>query len=495
MVTDLSAHDWSRQYIDGEWVEAADGGTLPVEDPSTRDHLYDVPAATESDGDAAYDAAVAAQSEWAATPPAARQDVVLDAMQGLREWFDDTVDLLTREGGSSAVKANIETENTVSTLREAATFPVRMKGEHADSNVPGKENIVERTAEGVVTVITPWNFPLVLTMRAVAPAIATGNSVVLKPASATPVTGGLLVGRLFEEADLPDGVLNVVTGRGSDVGDHVAGHPDADVVAFTGSTDVGRDVAAAASRNLAAPAMELGGNNAHIVTGDADVEAAAKAGAFGSFTHSGQICISINRHVVVDDVYDEYVETLSALAEHTPTGSVHDPETVVGPIIDERQREKILAYVEETVEAGATLETGGGVHKLDDVEDSLVVEPTVLSDVTNDMAASCNEVFGPVAPVIRASDVDEAVEIANDTDYGLSGSVYAGDLGRGREIAKRVETGMIHVNDQPINEEPHMPFGGVGASGIGRFNAEEVVHEFTTTKWVSVQHEERDYGY
>ncbi|GGM59688.1 aldehyde dehydrogenase (NAD+) [Halarchaeum rubridurum] len=495
MDRDIAEREWSRQYIGGEWTASESGETLAVEDPSTREHRFDVPASTEADVDAAYEAAVAAQPEWEATSPGQRQRIVLDAMDALEESFDDVVGLLTAEGGSSAAKANIETQNTVASMGEAATFPSRMKGEHADSNIPAKENIVERKPEGVVSVITPWNFPLVLTMRAVAPAIATGNSVVLKPASETPVTGGLLVAALFAETDLPDGVLNVVTGRGSAIGDRMAGHPAADVVAFTGSTEVGREVAATAGRNLALPAMELGGNNAHIVAADADVDDAVEAGAFGSFIHSGQICISINRHVVVDDVYDEYVEKLAGMAEHVPTGSAHDPETIVGPIVNERQRETVLGFIEDTLDAGATLEAGGGVHELDGIEDSLVVEPTVLSGVTNDMAAACNEHFGPIAPVIRASDIDEAVEIANDTDYGLSGSVYAGDTGRGREIAKRVETGMIHVNDQPINEEPHMPFGGVGASGIGRFNADEVVHEFTQTKWMSVQHEQRDYGF
>jgi aldehyde dehydrogenase (NAD+) len=487
--------EWSHQYIDGEWVDAADGDTITVTDPSTREPLYEVPAATAADVDAAYRAAANAQAEWANAAPARRQEVVMKAMHSLQERFDETVQHLVSEGGSSMAKANIETENTVATLGEATTFPARMKGEHSDSNIPDKENIVERKPEGIISIITPWNFPLVLTMRAVAPAIAMGNSVVLKPSSETPVTGGLLVAELFEDVGLPDGVLNVVTGKGSDVGDAVAGHPDADVVAFTGSTEVGREVAAMAGRNLAAPAMELGGNNAHIVTADADVQEAAEAGAFGSFIHSGQICISINRHIVHEDVYDEYVETLAAYAEGVPTGSVHDPETIVGPIVNESQRDKIRGYIEDTIDAGATLVTGNEVHEVDGVEDSLVLEPTVLSDVTNEMPTACNEHFGPVAPVIKASDVDEAVEIANDTDYGLSGSVYAGDTGRGREIAKRVETGMIHVNDQPINEEPHVPFGGVGASGVGQYNADEVLHEFTRAKWVSVQHEKRDYGF
>jgi aldehyde dehydrogenase (NAD+) len=273
----------------------------------------------------------------------------------------------------------------------------------------------------------------------------------------------------------------------------VASHPDSDVVSFTGSTEVGQHVAGLAGENLAVPAMELGGNNAFVVTGDADVDRAVDSAVFGSFVHQGQVCISINRHVVHEDVYDEYVEKLVDRAESLPTGSAHDEETVVGPIIDESQREEMLGYVAETVDAGATLETGGETVPLDGVDDSLVVAPTVLSDVTSDMAAACNEHFGPIAPVIPFSDVDEAVEIANDTEYGLSGAVHAGDLGVAKDIADRMETGNVHINDQPINDEAHVPFSGTGASGIGEYNSDAFLREVTETKWISIQHEPRDY--
>jgi len=343
-------------------------------------------------------------------------------------------------------------------------------------------------------VISPWNFPLNLSARAIVPAVAAGNTVVVKPASNTPVAGGLLFGRLFEDAGFPDGVINVVTGRGSDIGDAVASHDESDVVAFTGSTAVGRRVAAAAGENLAEAAMELGGNNAHIVTADADLDQAVDAGVFGSFAHQGQVCISINRHLVHEEIYDEYVERMTERAEALPAGSAHE-HVVVGPIIDESQRDEILDYVERTVEAGATLETGGGTVDVDGVEDSLVVEPTVLSEVTNDMAAACNEHFGPVVPVIPFSDVDEAVEIANDTEFGLSGSVHAGDVGAGKRIAQRLETGMVHVNDQPINDEAHVPFSGTGASGVGGYNTDEFLDEVTETKWISLQHDAREFPF
>jgi aldehyde dehydrogenase (NAD+) len=407
---------------------------------------------------------------------------------------EEIVELLATEAGQIEGIGETSVQLAQDQIAEAATMPRRMKGEHAASNIPGKENIVQREPQGVVTVISPWNFPLNLSARAIVPAVAAGNTVVVKPASNTPVAGGLLFGRLFEDAGFPDGVINVVTGRGSDIGDAVASHDESDVVAFTGSTAVGRRVAAAAGENLAEAAMELGGNNAHIVTADADLDQAVDAGVFGSFAHQGQVCISINRHLVHEEIYDEYVERMTERAEALPAGSAHE-HVVVGPIIDESQRDEILDYVERTVEAGATLETGGGTVDVDGVEDSLVVEPTVLSEVTNDMAAACNEHFGPVVPVIPFSDVDEAVEIANDTEFGLSGSVHAGDVGAGKRIAQRLETGMVHVNDQPINDEAHVPFSGTGASGVGGYNTDEFLDEVTETKWISLQHDAREFPF
>nr|WP_083860878.1 aldehyde dehydrogenase family protein [Natrialba asiatica] len=486
--------DWNRLYIDGEWREATNGATIDVADPSTRETVATVPAGTEADVDAAYEAAAEAQDEWAQTPPARRQEVVQEMLGLLDDHREQIIDLLAHEAGGTRGMGETSLQLASDQAAEAATLPRRMKGEHAASNIPGKENIVQRVPKGVVTVISPWNFPLNLSMRAVAPAIAAGNAVVLKPATNTPIVGGLLFARLFDAAGLPEGVLNVVTGRGSEIGDRVASHPESDVVAFTGSTAVGRRVAAAAGENLAVPAMELGGNNAHIVTDAADVDAAVDAAAFGSFVHQGQVCISINRHLVHEDIYDEYVAKLTDRAESLPVGSAHE-ETVVGPIIDESQRDEMLEYVERTIEAGATLETGGETVELDGVDDSLVVAPTVLSDVTNDMAAACNEHFGPIAPVIPFSTVDEAVELANATAYGLSGSVHAGDVGAGKRIADQLETGMVHVNDQPINDEAHVPFGGTGASGVGGYNSEAFLDEITEQKWISLQHEPREFPF
>jgi aldehyde dehydrogenase (NAD+) len=494
MVPDASIDaDWNRLYIDGEWVDSESDETLSVEDPSTREEVTQVPAGTEADVDAAYEAAAEAQSEWADAPPVEREQVAQGFAQVLQEYSDEIVDLLAHEAGGSRIMGETSIQIAADHAAEAATYPRRMKGEHAESNIPGKENLVRREPQGVVTVISPWNFPLNLSGRAVAPAIAAGNAVVLKPATNTPITGGLLFAKLYEEAGLPDGVLNVVTGSGSDIGNAVVGHPESDVVSFTGSTPVGRGVAETAGENLSRAALELGGNNGHIVTADADLERAVDAAVFGSFVHQGQVCISINRHIVHEDVYDEYVQKLTERAESLPVGSAQDEDTVVAPIIDESLRDEMLGYVEETVDAGATLETGGETVEMEGVEDSLLVAPTVLSDVTNDMSAACFEHFGPIAPVIPFSDVDEAIDIHNDTEYGLSGSVHAGDVGTGLQIAERMDTGNVHVGDQPINDEAHVPFSGTKASGVGGYNATDILDEVTEKKWISLQHEPRDY--
>ncbi|SFL27200.1 aldehyde dehydrogenase (NAD+) [Halogranum rubrum] len=489
--------DWTSLYIDGE--RDVDGETIAVENPTTREPFAEVPRGSVDDVNEAYETAAEAQEAWAERSPAGRAEIVSKAVDVLHENREEVSQLLAVESGSSRVKAQAEFGNAAGVTSEAASFPNRMGGDYKDSNIAGKDNIVKREPMGVVGVISPWNFPLHLSIRAVAPALATGNTVVLKPASNTPITGGLLLARIFEAAGLPEGVLNVVTGKGSDIGDRMAGHPEADVVAFTGSTPVGRQVAKQAVDNLALPAMELGGNGPHVVLEDADVDQAVDAGAFGSFLHQGQICISINRHLVHESVYDEYVEKLAEKAASLPIGDPRDEETVVGPIIDESQRDEMLEYVEETVDAGATLETGGDSVVPDGVDvddaDSLFVQPTVLSEATNEMAAACNEHFGPIAPVIPFSDDEEAVELANDTEYGLAASVFSADRGRAEDVADDVDAGMVHLNDMPVNDEPHVPFGGMKASGIGRFNGEHVLEEFTQPKWVSVQREPREYPF
>lgn len=488
-VTELSIDaDWDALFIDGEWRSVPNRERIEVENPATREVFARVPNGTADDIDAAYDAATAAQAEWAETTPDRRAEVVRTVAQLLDDHEDEIRELLAVEGGSPPSKQNIEHGGAVTFVHDAASFPFRMSGRHNQSKIPGKENIIQRNPAGVVGVISPWNVPLKLSIRAVAPAIALGNSVVLKPACETPITGGLLLARLFEMAGVPEGVLNVVPGDGATAGDRTAAHPACDVLAFTGSTEVGRMVGKNAIDHFSLPALELGGNNAHVVLEDADLDEAVDAGVFGTFWNQGQVCISINRHLVHESLYEEYTERFAERAAELTVGDPREADTIIGPLISETQRDKVIGYVEQTIDEGATLETGGGY-------DGLHVEPTVLSDVTNDMTAACNEHFGPVAPIIPFADDREAIELANATNYGLAGSVHSVDRGRARDVADQIDVGMIHINDQPMNAEPHVPFGGVNDSGVGRFNSDWIIQEFTESKWTSVQRETRDYPF
>jgi aldehyde dehydrogenase (NAD+) len=479
--------EWDRIYVDGEWRAASSGDTMTVQNPATQEPLADVPAATEEDVDAAYEAADAAQSEWAALDHEERLGYVKAMHDELENRFTEVVDLMAREAGSPGGKAGGETTISLVDFKTALSFDGPGEREERDSQFFGdKQHHIVEEPVGVVGIISPWNYPLHLSTRALAPALALGNTVVLKPASDTPITGGLLLADIADEAGLPDGVVNVVTGKGSEIGDRVAGHPIPRVMSFTGSTAVGKSVASQAGNNVALPALELGGNAPFVVTEDADVEAAAEAGAVGSYTNQGQVCISINRHLVHEDNYDEYVDLLVDHAESLNVGDPTDPEVNFGPIINESQVEDLKDFVESTKNEGGTVETGGEA-------DGLFFEPTVLSDVTNDMTAACNEHFGPIAPVVPFSTEEEAIDLANDTEYGLSAGVYAGDLERGRELADQIDAGMVHVNDHPIQDEPNAPFGGMKLSGLGRYNGEWIEDELLETKWVSVQHEERHY--
>ncbi|WP_049987520.1 aldehyde dehydrogenase family protein [Halobellus rufus] len=477
---------WNGLYIGGEWIAPGDREAIDVRNPATGESITSVPAATTEDVDRAFEAATRAQEEWAETTPDERAAVVRRTANLIEEYEEEIREILAVETGAAKPRQDIEHGGTVTFVHDAASFAFRASGGHNQSKIPGKENIIKRDPVGVVGVISPWNVPLKLSIRAVAPAIALGNSVVLKPAQESSISGGLLLARLFEEAGLPEGVLNVVTGRGSVAGDRTASHPDCDVVAFTGSTAAGRSVGESAIEHFAFPALELGGNNPHVVLEDADLDQAVAAGTFGSFWNQGQVCISINRHLVHESIYDEYAERLAERASELKIGDPTDDDVVIGPIINEDQRDEMMEYIEQTVEAGGTVLTGGEA-------DGLFVEPTVITDVTNDMAAACNEHFGPVAPIIPFGDDEEAIALANDTEYGLAGSVHSADRGHARDVADQIDVGMMHVNDQPVNVEPHVPFGGVKESGLGRYNGKWIIDEFTETTWTSVQREPREY--
>jgi aldehyde dehydrogenase (NAD+) len=475
-------------FVAGQWRDASTGDTAPTTNPFDDTKLLDVAQASEQDVDAAYQAAEKAQEEWIAMPPQKRAEVITRAATLMEDRRGEIQKWLVEEAGSSQLKAKLELNNAIGITKEAASFPLRMEGALLPSTIPGKENRVYRVPVGVVGVISPWNFPFHLSMRSVAPALGAGNGVVLKPASNTPVIGGTIIGAIFEEAGVPKGLINVVPGSGSEIGDAVVTHPVPRVISFTGSTKVGKGIAEKAGKHLKQVDLELGGNNVFVVLDDADLDQAAKAAAFGKFLHQGQICIAINRIAVDRSVSEAFTQKFLAQVRQLQAGDPSEGDVLVGPIIDDDQLESVLDVLERTKQAGATVALGGG-------HDDRVVEPTVLTGVTQEMPAADEEIFGPVAPILTFDGDDEALQIANATDYGLSGAVFTGDAERGLRFARKVKTGMIHVNDMSVNDEPHVAFGGRGASGIGRYGGHWVLDAFTTTQWVSVQHEPRTYPF
>ncbi|OIJ68213.1 benzaldehyde dehydrogenase [Streptomyces mangrovisoli] len=468
------------------WRPAAGGRADSVE-AATGEVLAETGVADAGDVRTAASAAAAAQPAWADTPPAERAAVLRRAAQTLEAHADEVAEWLIREGGAVRGKAAYEVGAVTDELWAAAALPMRPHGSLLPSE-PGRHSIGRRVPLGVVGVISPWNVPLLLGMRAVAPALALGNAVVLKPDLHTAVSGGWVAARLFEEAGLPDGVLHVLPGD-AEPGAALAADEDVAMIAFTGSTAVGRAVGETTGRLLKRASLELGGNNALIVLDDADLDVAASAGAWASFFHSGQICMSAGRHIVHAAVADAYLERLAKRAEQLRVGDPFRTDADLGPLIDGVQAERVESIVARTLAAGATLLAGG-------TRTGTFFRPTVLAGVTRDMPAFREEIFGPVAPVTVVADDEEAAAVANDTEYGLSAAIQTGNAERGLALAGRLRTGLVHVNDQTVNDEAHVPFGGRGASGNGtRFGSEHSWDEFTQWQWLTVRAQARPYPF
>jgi aldehyde dehydrogenase (NAD+) len=474
----------TEQFIGGSWQSGSGRRTLEVKNPFTREVITKFQVATVADVDAAYRAAAAAQPAWAGTPPQARRAVFERALMWVEEHFDEIIDLIMRELGGTRMRAAFEIGFVTEFLRSAADLTTSPVGQLLASPDPEKENRLYHEPVGVVGVISPFNVPFFLSTKPVAPALALGNAVVLKPHELAPLTGGTLLARMFAESGLPDGLLNVVVTDIEEIGDHFIEHPVPEVIAFTGSSATGRHIAEVAGRHLKQVVLELGGNSALIVLDDADVELAVNAAVFSRFTHAGQVCMSANRVVVDEKVYDEFVERYTRRVAELPVGDPFDERTVIGPLISPRQAELLDRQVDEALRHGAT----AVLEPKPRPEDSGLYAPVVLTDVTTENPVSQVELFGPVVCVMKAADEAEAVRIANATPYGLSGAVHTRDLDRGVRVARQIRTGMIHVNNATIADESAVPFGGVGASGYGRLNGDTTVRAFTRPTWVSVHH-------
>ncbi|MET8689500.1 aldehyde dehydrogenase family protein [Streptomyces sp. NPDC004732] len=473
--------DLAHQYIDGEWKAGSGSWDIIDFNPYNGEKLASITVATADEVDQAYRAAERAQKEWAETNPYARRAVFERALRIIEDREEEITEAIIAELGGTRLKAAFEIHLTKEFLRESVHFALRPEGRVLPSPEDGKENRLYRNPVGVVGVISPFNFPLFLSTKTVAPALALGNAVVLKPHQNAPVMGGSLLAKVFEDAGLPPGLLNVVITDIAEIGDALIEHPVPSVISFTGSDRVGRHVATVCASHFKRSILEMGGNSALIVLDDADIDYAVDAAVFSRFVHQGQVCMAANRILVDRSVLAEFTEKFVAKVAGLKVGDPADPTTHIGPLINSSQADAVTAVIEQAVASGATALLHGETQ-------GNVVTPTILTDFPHDSPILGQEIFGPVALLLPFDGEDDAVRIANDTPYGLSGAVHTADTERGVRVAKRVRTGMIHVNDGTVHDEAIVPFGGEKNSGVGRLNGESTVDAFTTQKWISVQH-------
>ncbi|WP_458070853.1 aldehyde dehydrogenase family protein [Rhodanobacter sp. BL-MT-08] len=487
----LARYDhFDKQSIGGENVEGRGKGTTKVSDPFTGLTLCEIHDASIADVDAAFNAAKLSQKSWEKRTPAERGRVLLNAANIMDARKEEIIVWLIRESGSTRIKARLEWQAVRDMMVQFSALPYQATGEILPSDVPGKENRVYRRPLGVVSVISPWNWPLHLTTRSVAPALALGNSVVIKPAGETPITGGLLLARIFQEAGLPDGVLNVVVGHSSEIGDAFVLHPDSPFISFTGSSAVGRRIGSLAVTGtiLKRAALELGGNAPLVVLSDADVDQAINAAVLGKFLHQGQICVATNRIIVEAAIYDDFVAGYIERVASLKFGDPNDEDTIVGPVISKKRLDALQKMVQQAQESGATIALGGSPL-------GLVLPPHILTEVATSSAIANEEIFGPLAPIIRVANSAAAIDAANQSEFGLSSAIFTRDVERGVRFAHQIDAGMTHINDVTSNDAPNTPFGGEKNSGIGRFGSKWVIEEMTRTHWVSVQHSPREYPF
>jgi len=477
---------WTEKISTGAWQPGA-GASYDVTEPATGEALGRLGAADAADVYAASARAAEAQRAWAAQAPEQRAAVLRRAGLLFEEHAEEIQGWIIREAGSIPPKAQLETHVAANECFDASALPHLAQGEVLPSD-EARWSFARRKPVGVVSVIAPFNFPLILAIRAVAPALATGNAVLLKPDPRTAVCAGVSIMRVFEEAGLPEGVLQLLPG-GADVGAAVVDAPEVGMVAFTGSTGAGRKIGETCGRLLKRAHLELGGNNAMIVLPGVDVAKAASAAAFGSWMHQGQICMTTGRHIVHESVYDDYVAALVAKANALPVGDPASGQVALGPLIDDGQTQHCADIVADAQAAGATV-AAGGTH------DGRFFQPTVITDLDRTNRAWAEEIFGPVAPVMKFSTIDEAVELANDCDFGLSISVL-GNVTDAMQIADRLDSGKVHINEQTVSDESQAPFGGTKSSGNGTRigGATTNLESFTEIQWLTVRPEIADYPF
>jgi alpha-ketoglutaric semialdehyde dehydrogenase len=456
-----------RNFIDGEWRESASSKVAENVNPAnTDDVLGVVKQATRDEARSAVEAASLAFRGWRATPAPTRGRIVGRAARLLEDHKEELAQLLTREEGKTVAESRGELQRSINVAEFCAGESRRMNGETIQSELPSNFAYTIKQPLGVVACVTPWNFPVAIPIWKIAPALVAGNTVVFKPATLTPATAVRIV-EIFVEAGIPAGVLNLILGSGSEAGDEIINHPAVKAVSFTGSNEVGIRLYEEVSRRGGKVQCEMGGKNPVVILEDADLDVAVESTAQGAFGSSGQRCTATSRAVVVNDIADEFVERLAKRGESMRIGDGMDPNTEMGPSVDEGQFKTVLKYIEIGREDGATLVFGGERATGNGLDKGFFVKPTIFDDVTPDMRIAREEIFGPVLSILRVRDFDEAMQVANDTEYGLSSSIFSNDAARIFRFVDEIETGMTHINSPTTGGEAHIPFGGIKGTGIG----------------------------
>jgi benzaldehyde dehydrogenase (NAD) len=474
----IAQHAWEGKIYSGGWTDGEHGAGR-IMAPADDSLVASVGQASAADVVRAAAAARAAQPGWEATPAHERARILNAAADILQRNGEELIPWIIRETGSIPPKAGIEIEHSAGFLRAAAAAAVEPAGRLVPSQ-DGRHEELLRVPHGVVAVISPFNFPLILSIRAIAAALATGNAVVHKPDPRTPITGGIIIARIFEEAGLPKDLLHIVPG-GADVGAALCEDPNIAMVSFTGSPEIGAKVGEACGRNLKRVQLELGGKNALIIMDDADFTAAAANAAWGTWLHQGQICMATGLILAPAAIADKLAEELAVKAGRLPVGNPASDQCALGPLISEHEATRISGIVDDAVAKGARLLAGG-------TPQGRMFPATVLADVTPEMRAFREEIFGPVAVVVAYDNDDHAVELANMSDYGLAAGIIGQDLGRARAVGNRLRVGHLHINDQTVMASPFAPFGGRGRSGNGtRISGPAIWEEFTQWVWVTTR--------
>lgn len=481
----------ARHLIGGMWTPSSSGATFADLDPWDGTVVASVAAGGLDETRAAVDAAQAAFPDWSAAPPAERQGVLLRAADIMAGRRAEVLGLLARETGAGAYFAGLQVDFAVAMLRQTAALPYASYAELMPSDAAGTRSMALRRPVGVVGAIAPWNAPLILSGRAVVAPLALGNTVVLKPSEESPVTGGVIWGEVLQQAGLPAGALNVVThapGEAGVIGGELIANPAVRRLSFTGSTSIGRRLAEAAGTHLKRLVLQVSGHNPLLVLAGVDLDYAVEAAAYGAFVHQGEVCMCVRRIIVERSISAAFVQALVRKVSTLPVGDPSDPATVIGPLINEWAVALIARRVDEAVALGARVLVGGTAAPP-------CYPATVLTNVPPEAELAFDETFGPVVIVDVVDDARHAVALANASCFGLAAGVLAGTLEHGLEIALQLRAGIVHVNDQPVNDEPQMPFGGMKDSGWGRFGVASAIEEFCELQWVSARSGRRTFPF